>query len=127
MQDQEKQSLLDMVQGGVKERVQIEFDKVIANILNLNADAKKKRTISLKIEFTPDAERQRISVQYMTDSKLVPLNPIATAVYIGVDGDTGEVAALEMTPQIPGQQDFKGGEQQNGKVVPITMKQALAN
>ena len=37
MEKQKKASLLDMVQGGVKERVEIEFAKVIDNILNKNA------------------------------------------------------------------------------------------
>lgn len=125
MEKQQKSSLLDMVQGGVKERVAIEFNKVIDNILNKNADAKKKRTITLKIEFTPDAERQTIGVNYIADSKLVPLNPITTSLYIAAD-ENGEVGAVEMVPQIPGQQDFNGNVQPEGKVVPITTKQALS-
>lgn len=127
MKQNEKTSLLDMVQGGVKERIAIEFDKVIDNILNLNADPKKKRTITLKIEFVPDAERKTVGVVYHADSKLVPLNPIATALYLGADPDTGEVGAIEMTAQIPGQKnlidDTEAGER---KVIPFDPKQALA-
>lgn len=125
MEKQKKASLLDMVQGGVKERVEIEFAKVIDNILNKNAEAKKKRIISLKIEFLPDLDRQIIAVNYIADSKLVPLNPISTSLYIAAD-DNGEVGAVEMVPQIPGQQDFNGNVQPEGKVIPITTKQALS-
>lgn len=127
MEKQQRQNLLDMVQGGVRERIQIEFDKVIDNIINPNTDANKKRVINLKIELSPDAERQTIGVSFLADSKLVPMNSIKTAIYLGADPNTGEVAAIEMTPQIPGQTDLNQGEQKPGKVIPITTKQALAN
>lgn len=123
----EKSSLLDMVQGGVKERVDIEFGKLVDNVLNPNTDPKKKRVINLKIEFIPDAERKTISVNFHADSKLAPFNPITTAVGIAVDNVSKEVGAVEMTTQIPGQINFDGDEQSEGKVIKIkTAKQALA-
>lgn len=127
MKSSKKTSLLDMVQGGVKERVGIEFEKVIDNIMNINVEAQKKRTINLKIEFKPDSERKTIGVTYHVNSKLVPLNPVSTVVCMGADLETGEVSAVEMTAQIPGQRNFYDEtEQEPRKVIPITVKQALA-
>lgn len=127
MKQQEKSSLLDMVQGGVKERVGLEFEKIMDNILDPNTEAKKKRTITLKIEFAPDAERKTIGVSYTASSKLIPMNPISTSLYVGTDPQTGEIGAVELTPQIPGQKNMMDdSEQLEGKVIPITRKAALA-
>ena len=127
MKQQEKASLLDMVQGGVKERVGLEFEKVMDNILDPNTEAKKKRVITLKIEFAPDAERKTIGVNYTASSKLIPMNPISTSLYVGADPQTGEIGAIELTPQIPGQKNMMDdSEQPEGKVIPISRKAALA-
>lgn len=48
MKSSKKTSLLDMVQGGVKERVGIEFEKVIDNIMNINVEAQKKKNYQPK-------------------------------------------------------------------------------
>lgn len=46
---------------------------------------------------------------------------------MGADPETGEVGAVEMTAQIPGQRNFYDEtEQEPRKVIPITAKQALA-
>ena len=85
------------------------------------------RKITLKIEFAPDAERKTIGVSYTASSKLIPMNPISTSLYVGTDPQTGEIGAVELTPQIPGQKNMMDdSEQLEGKVIPITRKAALA-
>ncbi len=44
---------------------------------------------------------------------------IQTTLYVGADASTGEVQAVEMIPQIPGQQGFDGSIQQEPKIMKI--------
>lgn len=39
-------------------------------------------------------------------------NPVVTSLYIAGEDGTGEVQAVEMVPQIPGQTSLDGGEQE---------------
>lgn len=110
MEDLKKQSILDMARGAIKERVDYEMSKVIDNILDPNTAANKKRSLTLTVNFTPDSERQQIGVSVVAKSKLEPTNPVNTSLYITGDNN-GEVTAVEMVPQIPGQQEIDGGEQ----------------
>lgn len=121
MKSQNQESLLDMVQGGVKERIGIEFNRVMDNILDPNAPKNKKRTITLKIELTPDNDAQMIAVNYIADSKLCPLNPIGTVLCVGADPVTGELGAAEMVRQVPGQKNLMDDtEAPEGKTIHFT-------
>lgn len=112
-----QKSIVDMARGAFKERADLEMGKIIQNILDPNTDPKKKRTLTITLEFTPDSERRQLNVSVTAKSKLEPTNPVSTALYITGD-ENGEVTAVEMTPQIPGQQVFGGGEQEP----PINLK-----
>jgi hypothetical protein len=112
----DKQSILDMAQGAIKERVDYEMAKVIDNILDQNTNPTKKRTVTLTIGLTPDSERQQVSISVVAKSKLEPTNPVSTALYITGDKD-GAVTAVEMVPQIPGQMDMSSQEQEEPSVL----------
>ena len=111
-----RQSILDMAQGAIKERVDYEMAKVVDNILDVNTEATKKRALTVTLEITPDSTRQQISVKTVAKSKLEPTNPVVTSLYITGDSN-GEVTAVEMVPQVPGQQGFCGDEQDEPKVL----------
>lgn len=104
--DENKQSILEMARGAIIEQVDIEVSKVIENIIDPNTDAKKKRQIILTVDFAPSADRQTVTVSATAKSKLLPNNAIQTALFVGVDHNTGEVLATEMIANVPGQIGF---------------------
>jgi len=106
-----RKSILSMASGAILERADYEMGKIVENILDLNTSATKKRELTLKVVVTPDDERRHIAISVTAKSKLEPTNPVATALYMTAVPGTGELVAVEMVPQIPGQQALDGGEQ----------------
>lgn len=109
----EKVSLLEMASGAIKEACDVEVGKVIENILDPNTAATKKREISIKITFTPSADRTQVNIEAQSQSKLQPNNPVQTALFCGKQG--GKTQAIELVPNIPGQLGFSGEEQEQPK------------
>lgn len=107
----DRSSILQMARGAFQERVDYEMGRVVDNILDLNTKATAKRKITLTIELTPDDERQTISVAVQAKATLAPTNPVATALCITSDGN-GEMVVAEMVPQIPGQINMDGTQQE---------------
>lgn len=108
-------SILEMAKGAIMEQFDVEVGKVLNNILDPNTEPKKKRTITLTVDFTPDDYRQNITVQATAKSKLLPNNAIKTGLFIGADVKTGELQATELVPNIPGQTSFDGTEEEEPK------------
>lgn len=115
----EAKSILEMAQGAIMEQVNVEVSRIVDNILDPNTDAKKKRQLVLTVDFTPSSDRSAVVVSATAKSKLLPNNAIQTTLYVGADAVTGEVQAVEMIPQIPGQQGFDGSIQQEPKIMKI--------
>lgn len=109
--NQNRKSIIDMAQGAIKERADYEMARILDNIMDPNTKPTKKRTLTLQLVFSPDSERRQICVAVTAKSKLEPTNPVGTALYLTGDGN-GELTAVEMVPQIPGQQDMAGREQE---------------
>lgn len=105
-------SILEMARGAFLERVDYEMPKVIDNILDSNTKPTAKRKMVLTITFEPDEERQNINVNFSCKTTLAPTNPARTSLYVAGENSTGEVQIVEMVPQIPGQVDIYGGEQE---------------
>lgn len=103
-------SILDMAEGAIKERCDIEMSKIIDNIMDINTAATKARELKLTVKFTPSSDRKNGQVSTQAQCKLQPTEPLATALYIGAD-ENGEVGAVELTRQIPGQMNIDGQEQ----------------
>lgn len=95
-----------------------EMDKVIQNILDPNTKATAKRKITLTIELTPDDERHTIGVSVTAKSTLAATNPVATALYVTSDGN-GELVVAEMVPQVPGQMNMDGTQQEAPKLLKL--------
>ena len=111
----QRDSIMSMARGAFEERVDYEMDKVIQNILDPNTKATAKRKITLTIELTPDDERRTIGVQVTAKSTLAATNPVATALYVTSDGN-GELVVAEMVPQVPGQMNMDGTQQEAPKL-----------
>lgn len=110
MAEENIKSIVQMARGAIEERIDLEMTKILENILDPNTKATAKRKLTVTFDFLPDAERQTLSVAATAKSTLVPTNPVATALYVGqVNGD---IQAVEMTAQIPGQTDLYGGVQE---------------
>lgn len=107
-----EKSILEMARGGFLERVDYEMAKILANIMDPNTKATGKRKLTITMELTPDDERTVINVAFSAKSVLVSTNPVGTSLYITGDAMTGEVCAVEMVPQIPGQMGLDGIEQE---------------
>lgn len=113
-----QKSILEMARGGFMERVDYEMPKIIENILNANTKSTAKRKLTITMEFVPDDDRTSIVANFSTKIALAPTNPIRTTLYISGEGSTGEMQVVEMVPQIPGQMDLEGSEQD----IPATLK-----
>lgn len=114
----QRDSIMSMARGAFQERVDYEMGRVVDNILDLNTKATAKRKITLTIELTPDDERQTISVAVQAKATLAPTNPVATALCITRDGN-GEMVVAEMVPQIPGQMNMDGTQQEAPKLLKL--------
>jgi hypothetical protein len=110
-------SLIDMAMGAMKERVDYEMARCVQNIADPNTKAVTKREITLKITLEPDESRQHIEVSCSATSKLAALNPVKTSLAMGKEN--GEMVAVELTPQIPGQLDIYGGTAPQRKVLKL--------
>ena len=115
---QVRDSIMRMARGAFEERVDNEMSSVIDNILDVNTKPTAKRKITLSIELTPDDDRQKIHVSVTAKSTLAPTTPVTTALYMTTDGN-GEMAVVEMVPQIPGQMSLDGSEQAVPKILKL--------
>lgn len=120
--NENRDSIMRMARGAFEERVDYEMDKVIQNILDPNTKATAKRKITLTIELTPDDERRQIQVSVTAKSTLAATNPVATSLYVTGDsnGDSnGELVVAEMVPQVPGQLNMDGTQQEQPKLLKL--------
>lgn len=108
--------------GGLVERLNEELQKVVANCLDVNTEAKKTRTVTLKIKVKPDESRCFAGVNVETSSTLCPPEPIATSIFMETNLTTGEITASEMASgENPNQQLLPGTERDMpGKITAFT-------
>lgn len=114
----QRDSIMRMARGAFEERVDYEMDKVIQNIIDPNTKATAKRKITLTIELTPDDERRQIQVSVTAKSTLAPTRPVATSLYVTGDAN-GEMVVAEMVPQVPGQLNLDGEQQEPPKLLKL--------
>ncbi len=94
-----------MCGGGVQERINRALGKISDNILDPNTDAKKKRVLTVKIEFVPNVDdREDVAVDVSTVYKLAPEIGLKTQLFINKNLGTGELSITEHAKgQIKGQ------------------------
>lgn len=114
-----QKSILQMARGSIMERADYEMTRLLENILDANTEATAKRKLTLTLTLTPDSNRQNISVSVSAKSTLAPTSPVTTLLYVSNDDQV-----IEALPQIPGQMNLDGEEQEapaNLKLVKCAM------
>lgn len=111
--------------GGLVERLNDELQKAVANCLDVNTDAKKTRTVTLKIKIKPDETRSVASVSVETATTLCPPEAINTSIYMTQNLKTGEIAASEVVPGENPMQEFLPGTEgeASGKILSFSKGQ----
>ena len=79
------------------------LEKITENVQDPNTDAQKVRKINVSISFRPNDERNFVATTVETKLSLAPELGATTALIMGRDLRTGEVEAVEIFNQIPGQ------------------------
>lgn len=79
------------------------LEKITENVQDPNTDAQKVRKINVSISLRPNDERNFVSTTVETKLSLAPELGATTALGMGRDLRTGEVEAVEIFNQIPGQ------------------------
>lgn len=79
------------------------LEKITENVQDPNTDAQKVRKINVSISFRPNDERNFVETTVETKLSLAPELGATTALSMGRDLRTGEVEAVEIFNQIPGQ------------------------
>lgn len=107
-----------MARGAFQERVDYEMAKIVENILDPNCNATTKRKLTVSIELKPDNTRQTVAVNVTAKSSLVPTDPVSTLLYITGD-QNGEVTAVEVGANVPGQTSLMHEEEEAPAVLKI--------
>lgn len=94
-------SLFDLLDGGVKELAALNLRRVLDNIRDVNTDAKKTRSLTVKFTFKPNDNRDAVNVDISVDCKTVPVRSVETTLDIGEDN--GQTVAVERPKYTPGQ------------------------
>ena len=89
--------------GAFTSQINRELEKVTENIQDPNTDATAKRRITVVIEFKPNEARNFVTTGVQAKSTLAQALGAVTALNMGKDLKTGEVEAVEIGNQIPGQ------------------------
>lgn len=105
--------------GAFTEQVNRAVGKVMKNIQDPNTDAKAVRKVVVTIAFKPNDMRNFIATGVVTKTSLAPELGAVTAMTCGTNLDTGEVNAMEIGSQIPGQMSIQDEEIQDGGDVQI--------
>ncbi|WP_279293685.1 replication terminator protein [Enterococcus cecorum] len=95
--------LSKLSEGAVQQKLDGELEKVFNNIHDLNTEAKKKRAITITLEFTPDEKRQVVNLTTKFSTKLAPVEELDTTILTDKDLTTGLIAAKELKSNAPGQ------------------------
>ena len=103
----DQKSILQMARGAIQERADYEMVKILDNILDANTAPTAPRKLTIVLTLKADDDRTNITVSVSAKSTLAPTNPVTTMLYVA-DPDN----VVEMVPQIPGQMNFSGAEQE---------------
>lgn len=103
----------EFANGAFTQQINRELEKVTQNIQDPNTDATAKRRITVVIEFKPNEERNFVTTGVQAKSTLAPSLGAVTALNMGKNLKTGEVEAVEIGNQIPGQMSIEDIEEEN--------------
>lgn len=84
-------------QGALVELFDAELARVLDNIQDPNTDAKMKRTITVKVTFAPNENRDVTDVNLTCGSKLAGIKTVSTRLFVGKS--KGKLIAVENDPR----------------------------
>ena len=90
--------------GDCIRRINSALQQAVANVLDLNTDAKAKRKVTVSIVLAPNEARNMASISCDVQFKPCPPTPVVTGATMGVSVETGELTAFEL----------RGGSQELG-------------
>lgn len=104
----QKLTLETLCGGAVQEKVDRALHAIAENILDPNTDAKKKRSITLKIIFAPNGDdREDVTVSAEVTKSLAPETGVKTQLFMTKDIDDGSLTIQEHARgEIKGQLNF---------------------
>ena len=103
-------NLEEFASGALNELINREMKRVTENIQDPNTSPKAKRKITVEIIFKPNEQRDFVSTEVNVKPTLAPALGALTVMAMGRDPKTGEVDAVEIGNQIPGQMSFQDME-----------------
>ena len=103
-----RMTMATICSGAVQEKVDRALRAVADNILDPNTDARKKRSITLKITFVPNEDdREDITVLVDVTKSLAPDAGVKTQLFVAKDLETGAITVQEhQRGEIKGQLSF---------------------
>lgn len=112
--------LSQLANGAIQEKLDGELEKLFANIHDPNTKAEDKRTVTIKLDFVPDENRQTVKVSSNIAIKLANVRDVSTTVLTGKNIASGEIEAKELKSKVPGQTYFDSDDVQKTDVgVPV--------
>ena len=100
-------NLEEFAGGKLSAQINKALEKVTENIQDPNTDAEKVRKISVSITLRPNDERNYVTTSVETKTTLAPEIGATTALNMGKDIRTGQVEAVEIFNQLPGQMSIQ--------------------
>ncbi len=89
--------LQEIGHGVIAEKFEDELAKVVANIMDVNTEAKTVREITLKVKVKPEPEDRRdCDLEIISSCKLAPSKAYVSKLAVGLNRVTGEVGAEEV-------------------------------
>lgn len=107
----QKVELAELVGGALQEKFQSSLNKVFENLLDRNTSYKARRSITIKLSFDQNEDRNDVKVQIDVSEKLAPQGAIETAFVFGKDLRTNEIMLEEYGKQIKGQMSLSDLQQ----------------
>ena len=93
--------------GAFTAQVNRAMEEVTENIQDPNTEPSATRKITVTIGFKPNQDRNFVATGVQTKTTLAPALGAVTALSMGKDIQTGEVEAVEIGNQIPGQMSME--------------------
>ena len=87
--------LQELVGGAIQEKFQNSFNRVLENMLDLNTSYKAERSITIKLSFKQNEQRDDIKAHIDVKEKLAPEAAIETSFSFAKDLETGEIMVEE--------------------------------
>ena len=96
-------NLSTLKDGAIQEQFELEMNQVLKNIHDLNTDSKKKRQVTITLDFTADESRNVVTMNHTIKSKLAPQMSVGLTLVTGKGFETGQIEACELKSGIPHQ------------------------